>query len=126
MGNKKEKQIVVLISILLITSLFVYRWPESIDISKLSSLREYIGSIDAYSLVRTQKLDDEIYSVFNLNDYADAFYGINKDDIKLNLIDYNFILNKVSSAHSSYIDILIQDWQFNKLGWYRLRMNRDK
>ena len=55
MGNKKEKQIIVLISILLITSIFVYRWPESINISKLPSLREYIGSIDVYSFVRISK-----------------------------------------------------------------------
>jgi EpsI family protein len=122
-GNQKDKQILILTGLLLLTCIMVY-WPTStVVVQKPLALQTLFGPVQGYELLGNLTLEKEIVSFLDLDDYTQTRYR--KDGKKVELfIGYYFSLAKVSAAHSPLVCFPGQGWTINQPSRHNLRLER--
>ncbi len=110
MGNKKNKQLLIFIILLSVACFFVYRGVDREEVNKSVGLSKYLSQVKGYSFLATDRLDDNIVSVLELDDYANNRYSINGQSVAL-YIGYYFSLDKVSAAHDPLVCFPGQGWK---------------
>jgi EpsI family protein len=108
-GNKKNRQLVILIALFAVTSLFVYRTPTTASVSKALDLGTVFGPVSGYELVHSSSLESDVAEFLELDDYVLATYHKNGLPITL-YIGYYYTLDKVSAAHSPLVCFPGQGW----------------
>ena len=114
MGNKKNKQLFVIIILLAVSCFVVYGTRGGSHVVKKEGLAAAVGKIPGYKLEGVDPLDDNIISVLELDDYANNRYR--KDNHTIGLyIGYYFSMDKVSAAHSPLVCFPGQGWKLDKI-----------
>ncbi len=119
MGNKKEKQLIILIVLLSITCLMVYSSPSSEKPGKKIALSHYLESIEGYTTESDNALSPQVFKALDLDDYMSTVYIGANGRVSL-YIGYYYSLAKVSAAHSPTICFPGQGWTINQPAMKRL------
>jgi len=109
LGNTKEKQLIVLIVLLLFTCLAVYGIRSSEKPGKKVAISGYLENIDGYATEQDNALSAEIFKALDLDDYMSTAYSGANGRISL-YIGYYYSLAKVSAAHSPTVCFPGQGW----------------
>lgn len=124
MGNGKEKQLIILASLLL-TAILAYWSTNTVKVTKPVSLQTVLGPVKGYKVLQTSPLDDHVISFLELDDYTQTRYE--KDGRALDLyIGYYFSLDKISAAHSPLVCFSGQGWAVSQPTEYRLTVNKNE
>ena len=125
MGNGKEKQLISLIGLLLLTAILAYWSTNTIKVTKPVSLQTVLGPVKGYNILQTSPLDDHVISFLELDDYTQTRYE--KDGRAIDLyIGYYFSLDKISAAHSPLICFPGQGWTVSQPTEYRITVNQNE
>ncbi|MGB3209073.1 MAG: exosortase C-terminal domain/associated protein EpsI [Desulforhopalus sp.] len=125
MGNKKAKQLISLIILLLLTGFLVFRTTGSVEVNKLVSLQTVLGPVDGYRVSQTIPLDAAFISFLELDDYTQARYE--KDGRFIDLyIGYFNSLDKISAAHSPLVCFPGQGWTVNRPSEQHIRVGQQQ
>ncbi|HBH49741.1 MAG TPA: EpsI family protein [Bacteroidales bacterium] len=105
----KERQLIILIIILAIPTLFAFAKSDPPKVEKKIKLTEALADIDGYKVVRTSPLEDNIFTFLDLDDYI--FRTYEKDGVQITLyIGFYYTADKVSAAHSPLVCFPGQGW----------------
>ncbi len=112
MGNKKNKHIIIVITLLGLACFGVYFTSDRDVSTKSVSLPSFLQDIPEYTFKGHQPFEENITSQLYLDDYANVNYL--KDGHIIGLyIGYYFSLDKVSAAHSPLICFPGSGWQID-------------
>jgi EpsI family protein len=124
-GNGKEKQLISLIGLLLLTAILVYWSTNTVKVTKSVSLQAVLGPVKGYNVLQASPLDDHVISFLELDDYTQTRYE--KDGRAIDLyIGYYFSLDKISAAHSPLVCFPGQGWAVSQPAEYRLTVNKNE
>lgn len=113
MGNTKEKQLIILAILLLLTCLMVYGIPSSVRSGKKIALATYLGNIEGYATERDTALSQEVFQALDLDDYMSSTYSAANGRVSL-YVGYYYSLAKVSAAHSPLVCFPGQGWAIDQ------------
>lgn len=125
MGNKKNKQLISLILLLVLTSILVYWSTNAVETTKPFGLQTVLGPVKGYKVLQASPLDKQTASFLELDDYTQTRYE--KDGRAVDLyIGYYFTLDKVSAAHSPLICFPGQGWDVSQPSEHRLHVDQNE
>jgi EpsI family protein len=113
LGNKKDKQLIVLIVLLIFTCLMVYGLSSSKKPGKKITLSPYLEKIEGYTTERDSALPAEVYQALDLDDYMSTAYTNTAGRVSL-YIGYYYSIDKVSAAHSPTVCFPSQGWTIDQ------------
>lgn len=113
MGNKKDKQLIILIVLLFFTCLLVYGLPSSKKPGKKIALSRYLENIEGYTTERDSALSAEIYQALDLDDYISTAYTNATGRVSL-YVGYYYSIDKISAAHSPTVCFPSQGWHIDQ------------
>lgn len=109
MGNKKNKQLIILVAILVVTGFISIHLKGEDRVEKSVSLSTVLDSIPEYKRVENIVVPTDIITALRLDDVAQKRYF--KDNFQLDLyIGYYFSTEKISAAHSPLVCMPGQGW----------------
>ncbi len=114
MGNAKNKQLIFLVVILLVTSLLIYRNKDHLVAGKSIPLTEVLQLVEGYDALETVPAADWLVELLELDDTTQIKYEKNGTVLDL-YVGYYFSIEKLSAAHSPLVCMPGQGWQLNKL-----------
>ncbi len=121
MGNKRARQLIVLIILFFVTGLLVYLPRKPVPAVQKPSLKSRLAEINQYNLVRYIEIEDKIYKFLDLDDYIFADYL--GPDGKVNLfIGFYYSADKVSAAHSPLACFPGQGWTISQPSRYQVKV----
>lgn len=125
MGNKRTKQLIILIGLFSISILFVYFYKKQVDSLGKPSLQGALASINGIVAVRNIKIEEDVYSFLDLDDYVFADYIINNRKVNL-FIGFYYTVDKVSAAHSPLVCFPGQGWTISEHSSQRVNVGTDE
>ncbi len=125
MGNGKEKQLIILAGLLLLTGILAYWSSDSVKVTKPVNLQATFGPVQGYNGAAFTPLDAQTASFLELDDYTQTRYAKNGKVVSL-YIGYYFSLDKVSAAHSPLVCFPGQGWKLNQPTNHRLTVQQNE
>lgn len=113
MGSTKDKQLIVLIVLMLVTCVLVYGARTSEKPGKKVDISKYLENIEGYTTERDNALSAEVFTALDLDDYMSSAYSGAGSKVSL-YIGYYYSLAKVSAAHSPTVCFPGQGWTINQ------------
>ena len=113
MGNTKEKQLIVVIVLMLATCVMVYGFRPSLKTGNKVSISGYLENIEGYTTEQDNALSPEVFKALDLDDYMSTAYTGAGGRVGL-YIGYYYSLAKVSAAHSPTVCFPGQGWAINQ------------
>ncbi len=127
MGKEKNKQVVALIILLLLTSAFVYRPVEMApEKGKSTTLKDAFLTVgNGYGDANQIPLPETIVETLELDDYVQNQYVKEANRVDL-YIGYYYSIDKVSSAHDPLVCFPGQGWQINNQAGNKLMVGENR
>jgi EpsI family protein len=112
MGNQKEIKLFVLALLFLSTCVAVYGRDTNEQLQKKPPLREFLGDIEGYTLLRNIALAENAEKMLNLDDYIFADFKGKTGRSNL-YIGYYYSAGKAYASHSPTICYPSQGWEID-------------
>ncbi len=109
MGKTREKGLILLIVLFLLTAISVYLRSEQVEAQKTARLEEHLVTVPGYSHAATLPLDQGTVSFLDLDDYIWTEYEKGGRRVSL-YVGYYFSSDKISAAHSPLVCFPGQGW----------------
>ncbi len=110
----KNKQLIVLITLLSITAIFVFPKNNTILIKKSIHLDEAINNIPGFRLLEDTVLEKRIFDTLRLDDVTWKKFERDGEVIDL-YVGYYFFIDKLSASHSPLVCMPGSGWVLNGL-----------
>jgi EpsI family protein len=125
LGQINNIKIVLLVLCLCVTSIFVYRQPESKAAKKQLTLAEALSDIKGWHSKGLFELDRRIVEALDLDDYVNHNFSNGIETVSL-YIGYYLTSKKVGAAHSPLVCFQGQGWLLSDSKNKTLRIGEEK
>ncbi len=114
MGTKKDRQLLILIFILLVTGFLAYQYDDSTVIKKSKGLQDILYAVKGYEKIEEVLVADYLIDTLKLDDISQKRYWQDGKPIDL-YAGYYFSIDKLSAAHSPLVCMPGQGWVLKNL-----------
>jgi EpsI family protein len=110
LGTNKERKLLILICLLIVTGIFVYSQNRTPQVIQKSSLKDYFSHLDGFDKKDMIDMPEDTIKMLNLDDYLFANYQGPLGIANL-YIGYYYTANKAYAAHSPMVCYPSQGWK---------------
>ncbi len=122
MGQIRNKKIIIVVFLLLLTTLFVYGKPESKRSIKNRSLHEALAEVDGWKAGPSFPFDKRVVETLDLDDYLNRVYTKGDKTVAL-YIGYYLTSGKVGAAHDPLVCFPGQGWNVSDRDSGRMKID---
>ena len=105
----KKRQLIVLIILLFITTIFVFMQNDTMLIRKSIDLNEALHQVPSYTLLRDTVTENRIINTLRLDDVSQKRF-VREDEVIDLYVGYYFSVDKLSAPHSPLVCIPGHGW----------------
>jgi EpsI family protein len=109
LGKTYFFKIALLLLCFILTSILIYRQPESDPIKEKTALSSALSNIDGWETIRSNSIEEAIIESLKLDDYANLSYSKGSAIISL-YIGYYYTGGKIGAAHDPLVCFPGQGW----------------